>query len=231
MKSRRKFIHQGGLTAVALFALKPIDGLSSSLSPSNSFFSKNKNLMLLHTSDVSSKNELQIVKAIKNVKNENDNSLYLHTCTKNENTLLQSSDVQLSQLENKEYKIIYRGNIKLGIINTAENTSEVFSKVNTISTYLKKERSCNLVICISSLGYKNIDGIDDINLAAQSLNLDVILSNHTTNYINKPFIAANSKKEEVIINHATVGKQIDLGKILFTFDDNGGKTNIQFVRK
>ena len=86
-------------------------------------------------------------------------------------------------------------------------------KANEISTHLKQEEKCDLVICLSHLGY-NYSGEkpSDHTLATQSENIDIILGGHTHTFLDKPTEILNKKNHPVIINQAGWGGVI-LGRL------------------
>jgi 5'-nucleotidase len=89
-----------------------------------------------------------------------------------------------------------------------------------ISSKLKYEKGCDLVICISHLGhqYQN-KKISDIELAKLTSNIDLIIGGHTHTLLKKPLILNNLLGEDVIINQ--VGSSgVFVGKIDFYFSNS-----------
>ena len=73
-------------------------------------------------------------------------------------------------------------------------------KAAEISHFLKKELKCDLVICLSHLGYRYKDNkVSDVVLAKQSKNIDLIIGGHTHTFIDNPYVLRNSDDEEIII--------------------------------
>jgi 5'-nucleotidase len=92
---------------------------------------------------------------------------------------------------------------------------------------LKKEQKCDLVICLSHLGYKytkeDADKISDLKLAAATEDIDLIIGGHTHTFLDKPTVVKNKAGKDVLVNQ--VGCYgINLGRIDFYFDSN--KQNI-----
>lgn len=85
---------------------------------------------------------------------------------------------------------------------------------------LKQEEKCDLVICLSHLGYHyNSDKIDDLKLAASTKNIDLIIGGHTHTFLPKPTITQNSEGKNVLVNQ--VGwAGVNLGRIDFFFDED-----------
>jgi 5'-nucleotidase len=72
---------------------------------------------------------------------------------------------------------------------------------NETATYLKEKENCDLVVCLSHLGYfpaENQTG--DITLAKESVNIDIILGGHTHTFLRFADTRLNRKGEKVVIN-------------------------------
>ncbi len=147
-----------------------------------------------------------------------------------------------TSLENKtlHYKIFKKGGIKTGVFGIGiELNGLVDAKLygNTIyedplqhaervSNLLKNEHKCDLIICLSHLGYKyNDKKISDEIFAQQSTNIDLIIGGHTHTFIDKPVRYKNKDGKEVMV--AQVGwAGIRLGRIDYFFDTKGRKKEI-----
>tara|TARA_R100000935_G_C2833283_1_gene166468 strand:- start:743 stop:1651 length:909 start_codon:yes stop_codon:yes gene_type:complete len=89
---------------------------------------------------------------------------------------------------------------------------------------LKQEQKCDLVICLSHLGYeyKNESKISDVLLATQTKDIDLIIGGHTHTFLDKPTILKNLEGKKVLVNQ--VGCYgLYLGRIDFYLDN---KNNI-----
>jgi 5'-nucleotidase len=139
----------------------------------------------------------------------------------------------------KSYKTFVKDGIKIGVFglgieldglvdpkNYKEtkylNPVEIAKKV---SKQLKEEEHCDLIICLSHLGYHyKSDKIDDLKLASQTKDIDLIIGGHTHTFLPKPTITKNSVGENVLVNQ--VGCYgINVGRIDFYFDDDKNKTS------
>ena len=91
---------------------------------------------------------------------------------------------------------------------------------------LKTEEKCDLIICLSHLGYSyktDLDKISDIKLAAMTKDIDLIIGGHTHTFLPKPTVVKNSEGKNMLVNQ--VGCYgINLGKIDFYFDANKNKS-------
>ncbi|MGO3238194.1 MAG: bifunctional metallophosphatase/5'-nucleotidase [Psychroflexus halocasei] len=85
--------------------------------------------------------------------------------------------------------------------------------------YLKEEQKCDLVICLSHIGYKyNSDKVDDIKLAKATKDIDLIIGGHTHTFLDEPQVFKNSAGKDVMVNQ--VGwAGLQLGQIEFYFDE------------
>ena len=90
-----------------------------------------------------------------------------------------------------------------------------------MSHALKHEENCDLVICLSHLGYQyDSEKVDDHKLAAKTENIDLIIGGHTHTFLDEPTIVKNKADKNVMINQ--VGCYgLYLGRIDFYL--NGGK--------
>jgi 5'-nucleotidase len=94
---------------------------------------------------------------------------------------------------------------------------------------LKDELKCDLVICLSHLGYSyNSDKIDDLKLAAQTKDIDLIIGGHTHTFLEKPSVVDNAEGKKVLVNQ--VGwAGVNVGRIDFYFDEEGVNDNKSLV--
>lgn len=99
------------------------------------------------------------------------------------------------------------------------------STSNYWSNYLKNKEKCDLVICISHLGYKyKSDKISDLKLARLSKNIDIIIGGHTHTFLEKAKVIKNIENKNVIVNQAGWGA-LALGRIDLEFSKNNVKSN------
>ena len=141
----------------------------------------------------------------------------------------------------KPYKIFDKDGLKIGVFGLGIELTGLVDKKNYKETIynnpvetnkkivriLKKENKCDLIICLSHLGYKyttETEKICDLKLAAQTNDIDLIIGGHTHTFLDKPTIVKNLEQKEVLINQ--VGCYgINLGRIDFYFDTNREKTS------
>ncbi|GAA5221413.1 bifunctional metallophosphatase/5'-nucleotidase [Membranihabitans marinus] len=128
-------------------------------------------------------------------------------------------DFSDTMLNNKilPYVIKRKGGIKIGIFGLGiqleglvpqqlyGNTiyTDPITVANQTAKRLKHDEDCDVVICLSHLGFKYDNSkIDDLKLAEHTENIDLILGGHTHTFLVEPILVKNRKEEDVIINQA-----------------------------
>ena len=220
------------MATAALLTAKPFTTIANSLSPVTGFRINNNSLVLAHTGNAMDAVENETLQHITKLKNSSPNLIMLHAGD-TALTIQPVYDASLHSGENysvaaNDYKIIYKGDIKTGVI-TADSKSASAESINALAVYLKKEKNCHLVVCLSQLGYKSQTGLNDMSLATASTHLDIIIGGHATNFCTRPVTAQNKNKEEVIINHAATSG-LALRKIEIGFDNRGKKEQVAFTK-
>jgi len=129
------------------------------------------------------------------------------------------------------YKLFKKGKIKVGVFgigiemaglvpaNLYGNTKylDPVSKANEMANTLKKDKNCDLVICLSHLGNSYSDNkVSDKRLAMETENIDLIIGGHTHTFLPNPLVYKNKKGDDVLVNQ--VGwAGINLGRLDFDF--------------
>ncbi len=135
----------------------------------------------------------------------------------------------------KPYKTFIKDGIKIGVFGLGIELEGLVDKklyketkynnpievATDVTKTLKETEKCDLIICLSHLGYdyKNEkDKPSDLKLAAATQDIDLIIGGHTHTFLDKPVIKTNKVGKQVIINQ--VGAYgINLGRIDFYFSD------------
>jgi hypothetical protein len=236
-KSRRYFLIEGGLAATAMFALRPFTGFAGAASPFTGLSNScGRKLCFLHTGNINPVNDHPAIQYVTNIRNSNAHAILLKAGQINQDEtarLVYDASINGSNDRSEitgDYKIITKGNIKTGVISAKPGDSDVVQKINHLSAYLKKEKNCTVVVCLSQLGYKNKNTPDDITLAKQSTHLDIIIGGHADNFHKHPVISLNNNNAEVII-HAAAGDPTAIGNIEIDFDEKGRKSYISFTNQ
>jgi 5'-nucleotidase len=136
----------------------------------------------------------------------------------------------------KPYKIFKKDGIKIGVFGLGVELEGLVDKKNYKETVylnplekatemadlLKNREKCDLVICLSHLGFKykeEPEKICDILLAQKTKNIDLIIGGHTHTFLSKPVTEKNLDGKQVIINQ--VGCYgLNLGRIDFYLSQN-----------
>lgn len=235
MNNRRKFLLQGSMATTALLIAKPFETLAKAMAPVSGFTINNDKVIFAHTGNHLGNNPDITLEYVSALKRKTNNLVLVHAGKTNDAIRSNKAfDVMMDtqnplSLTTNDYKIIYKGNIKIGLITVNESNTELFQSVNQTSTWLKKEKACHLVVCLSQLGYKQKNNIDDITLAENTTDLDIIIGGHASNYCKAPLTVKNKNMGEVIINHAA-DNELALRKIEIEFTVSGKKKHIAFTR-
>ena len=129
------------------------------------------------------------------------------------------------------YKVFEMDGVKIGVFGLGiEMAGLVDSRLYGKTIYLdpivksaemvkelRDNQKCDVVICLSHLGYKyENDKVSDMVLAKKSRGIDIIIGGHTHTLLEKPVITRNRDNESVVVTQ--VGwAGIRLGKIeIFT---------------
>ena len=231
MNSRRNFLLKGTMATSALLVAKPFNSIAHTLAPVTGFSLPVNKVVFLHTGNHPVKNIAVTIDRINSLKKNTGNLVVLHAghITDSPSSAV-TYDVSIPKagISTDNYKIMYKGNdIKIGIINALPGQKDIDKTANTLAAWLKNEKKCHLVVCLSQLGYKTKSAIDDLQLANNSTHIDIIISGHASNFSSRPVITGNSKKAEVII-HASAAKDLALGNVEISFDEKNCKKFIAF---
>lgn len=130
------------------------------------------------------------------------------------------------------YTIIEKDGLKIGIIGIGIQLKGLVDKrqyketiyldpieqANRCATQLKQVERCNLVICLSHLGYEYSDNkLSDKQLAQNSQNIDLIIGGHTHTFLEKAETFFNKQGKKVLVNQAGWAA-LSLGRVDFYFD-------------
>ncbi len=91
---------------------------------------------------------------------------------------------------------------------------------NDCERHLKVGEKCDLVICLSHLGYqyKAAHKPNDLEMAAKTKYTDLVIGGHTHTFLDKPTVAKNIVGNDVLVNQ--VGAYgLNVGRIDFYFDE------------
>lgn len=108
----------------------------------------------------------------------------------------------------KPYVILKKSGLKIGVIGLLTDIRRVVDKkiaaeftyqnpvdvVNEYADFLKNEKNCDLVICLSHLGYS-----EDKELASAVSNVDMIVGGHSHTLLHKKQVVKDKDGKDVII--------------------------------
>ncbi len=141
----------------------------------------------------------------------------------------------------KPYKVFNKNGIKIGVFGLGIELAGLVNKnmyketkyldpieaSQHMTRVLKEDEKCDLVICLSHLGYyykNNPEKISDLSLAVKTKDIDLIIGGHTHTFLPKPTVVKNSLGKNMLVNQ--VGCYgINLGKIDFYFDKDKKMTS------
>jgi 5'-nucleotidase len=140
---------------------------------------------------------------------------------------------------NLDHRIFHVDGLKIGVFGLgieleglvnpklygAISYNDPLAEANRQADHLKNEENCDLVVCLSHLGYDyntekynfNVDRICDKHVAENSQNVDIILGGHTHTFLDQPSYFVNKVGGSVMV--CQVGwAGIKLGRIDLHFD-------------
>ena len=146
--------------------------------------------------------------------------------------------------ETEKYKIFNKNGIRVGVFGVGIKLEGLVGKKDYGETqyldpieiaqhyadFLKKDKKCDLVICLSHIGYDYRDDpkkISDKILAANTSGIDLILGGHTHTFLPEPQSIINKSGQNVLVNQVGWAGLL-LGKITFYFDKNKKVKNISW---
>lgn len=137
-------------------------------------------------------------------------------------------DVRGTVLEGlvKEYTVLEREGVRIGVFGLGApldglvaahcygnvKYEDPVSEAQRIADILKNQEKCDLVICLSHLGWME-DQFSDIELVENTRNIDVVLGGHSHSYFTEPKFYKNLDGVDVPVqqmgkNAAFVGKMV-----------------------
>ncbi|EOZ93242.1 5'-nucleotidase [Indibacter alkaliphilus LW1] len=128
------------------------------------------------------------------------------------------------------YKVYRKGGLKIGVFGLGIELDGLVGRKNYENTkYLDpvavandmvaelKRKNCDLIICLSHLGYSyRSEKIDDLKLAAMVSGIDLIIGGHTHTFLDEPTVVKNPEGFETLVHQVGTGA-LRLGKVDFVF--------------
>jgi 5'-nucleotidase len=138
------------------------------------------------------------------------------------------------------HKIFKRAGVKVGVfglgielqglvpqkLSGTTRYSDPVLTANATAKTLRENYKCDMIICLSHLGYKyETKKISDIFLAENTSNIDLIIGGHTHTFMEQPDVRKNLQNEEVVINQ--VGwAGICIGRLDYFFEKKFNKKRL-----
>ncbi|KAB1067267.1 bifunctional metallophosphatase/5'-nucleotidase [Tamlana haliotis] len=140
----------------------------------------------------------------------------------------------------KPYRVFKKDGISIGVFGLGVELNGLVTPANFKETkyldpiemsqemtrILKEEKGCDLIICLSHLGYdygENSSKISDLKLAKATKDIDLIIGGHTHTFLSKPTVVENIEGKNTLVNQ--VGCYgINVGRIDFYFDTDKNKS-------
>jgi len=112
----------------------------------------------------------------------------------------------------KPYVIVRRAGLKIGIIGLLEDLSSLVAKgnnagiqyldpaeqMNKYADFLKNDKKCDIVICLTHVGFTNGE-TSDLQLAAVSCNVDIFVGGHSHTFLDEPAYVKNTEGKDVLV--------------------------------
>ena len=139
------------------------------------------------------------------------------------------------------YKIVDKNGIKIGIFGLGVELEGLVNKNkygNTIyldpiekaaeyAHLLKVKEKCDLVICLSHLGYRyRSKKVSDTVIAKRSKNIDIIIGGHTHTFLDEPVKYQNSDGKDILICQAGC-YGVKMGRIDYFFQKKSVKNQVK----
>lgn len=136
----------------------------------------------------------------------------------------------------KEYIILERSGLKIGVFAVGIKLDGMVDPnnhkgvkyldpipvANHLSKKLRSEEKCDMVICLSHIGYEyKTDQVSDLVMASQTRGIDLIIGGHTHTFLDKPTEVKNLDGEITLVNQMGYGG-VNLGRIDYYFDKKSG---------
>jgi 5'-nucleotidase len=153
--------------------------------------------------------------------------------------LVSNYDFSNTDLKGKTqpYKIFRKQGIRIGVFGLGielqglvdkKNYGDTIyldpiSKGNEMASFLKNDKKCDMVICLSHLGFKYKENkVSDQILAKSTRNIDLIIGGHTHTFLKVPEEVMNLDGKPTTINQVGFAG-INLGRLDYFFDRQSGK--------
>jgi 5'-nucleotidase len=141
------------------------------------------------------------------------------------------------------YHILHKGNIKIGIYGLGIELEGLVGKkqygntrytdpvfvAQRVERLLKEDHQCDLIICLSHLGYEyETHKVSDVVIARQTRYTNIILGGHSHTLLDPPAQIENAIKEIVYVGQTGYGG-VRLGRMDLHFNKKNRKTLVELT--
>ena len=142
------------------------------------------------------------------------------------------------------YKVIKKGALKIGIFGLGIELDGLVPKgnyqgiiyndpiehANKTSEILKMDKRCDLVICLSHLGYRyESKKISDRVVAANTKYIDLIIGGHTHTFLDEPELIPNQNAKTTLVTQMGWAG-LKLGRLDYVFKEKKGNLVVALVK-
>lgn len=222
MNNRRFFLLETGMAAAAMVFSSPVKAICGLQLNLPGLKDSGPSILLINSlNQETALDEDEILNSVKSLQVNNQQAL-----------LLKVGIAQWTVDSNyhQQCQVIKKGGVYIGLIKVNDETlrdESSFKRLSGLAKKLKTVNRCQLVTCISSLGYRNGHQQDDINIAKRSSYIDVIAGTRPSNFHQSPFIQLNRDQQEIVL-HYPASKKDKLACVEIGFDGLGKKNSINF---
>jgi 5'-nucleotidase len=129
----------------------------------------------------------------------------------------------------KPYIILYRNGLKIGVFGIsprleglvqADKSANVvykdpYTTAQQTSDLLRNQEKCDVVICLSHLGYELTNAPCDAEMVRQTSGIDLVLGGHSHTYMSEPAYLLNKEGKSVPVLHSGANGAF-VGKVVLT---------------
>ncbi|MFM2206069.1 MAG: hypothetical protein RL213_44 [Bacteroidota bacterium] len=138
----------------------------------------------------------------------------------------------------RRYKVFRKGRVRVGVFGIGIDPAglidpsvckgvaylDPLKQAEMTSRLLRDEERCDLVICLSHLGYQYAERkVSDEILAKETSGIDIIIGGHTHTFLDTPVKFSNREGRQVLVAQAGWGG-VRLGRVDFMFTATYGKS-------
>ncbi|MBK7477367.1 MAG: metallophosphoesterase [Haliscomenobacter sp.] len=135
------------------------------------------------------------------------------------------------------FSVLKRGGITVGVFGLGADVNSLeypaldsesapggpIATANAYAAWLREQEQCDLVICLSQLGFQYAGArLSDTVLAEKSRGIDLILGGGTHTFLEAPVVMKNADNQDVAIHHAGCDGLL-LGRVDVYVEENKGR--------